>query len=62
MVTLPATLFKLLGGGVPGDFGPLPEARLAVLPGTTHVGVMAQAELLMAMIPQFLDAPPPEAK
>jgi hypothetical protein len=34
---------------------------LAVLPGTTHVGMLDRAEWLLAMIPPFLDAPPPEA-
>ncbi len=53
-------LFRLLGGGVVGDLGGLPNARLAVLPGTSHIGVMEQTELLLAIIPPFLDAPLPE--
>ena len=32
-----AELFRLRGGGVAGDLAGLPPARLAVLPGTTHV-------------------------
>ena len=32
-----AELFRLRGGGVPGDYVGLPAARLAVLPGTTHM-------------------------
>jgi pimeloyl-ACP methyl ester carboxylesterase len=55
-------LFRLRGGGVMGDLDGLPAARLAVLPGTTHLGVMAQPDLLLALIPPFLDAPMPEAK
>lgn len=39
-------LFRLLGGGVPGDLGGLPRSQLAVLPGTTHIGVMEQTALL----------------
>ena len=35
-------LFRLLGGGVPGDLTGLPTSQLAILPGTTHVGVVDQ--------------------
>jgi pimeloyl-ACP methyl ester carboxylesterase len=48
-------LFRLLGGGVPGDLTGLPDARLAVLPGTTHVGFMQRTEWLVSMITDFLD-------
>lgn len=51
-------MFRLLGGGVCGDLHGLPQARLAVLPGTTHVAVIDQTELLLAIVPPFLDAPP----
>ncbi|MBA2277115.1 MAG: hypothetical protein H0W06_05070 [Chloroflexia bacterium] len=54
-------MFRLLGGGVFGDMAGLPNSQLAVLPGTTHVTVVAQADLLLAMIPRFLDAPMPES-
>ncbi|MDQ3695815.1 MAG: alpha/beta hydrolase [Chloroflexota bacterium] len=54
-------LFRLLGGGVAGDVVGLPRSRLAVLPGTTHVGLVFQAEWLLSMISAFLDAPMPEA-
>ncbi|HLK38215.1 MAG TPA: alpha/beta hydrolase, partial [Polyangiaceae bacterium] len=47
--------FKLLGGGVPGDFQPLPRARLVVLPGTAHPGVML-SDLLPQAITPFLDS------
>ncbi len=36
-------------------------AQLAVLPGTTHVGMLDRVEWLLAMIRPFLDAPMPEA-
>ena len=55
-----AEMFQLLGGGVPGDFVGLPKAQLAVLPGTTHVGVVERTEWLHSMITAFLDAPMPE--
>jgi pimeloyl-ACP methyl ester carboxylesterase len=54
-------LFGLLGGGVPGDLTGLPKARLAVLPGTTHVTVMNRGDWLLPMITEFLDEPMPEA-
>jgi pimeloyl-ACP methyl ester carboxylesterase len=54
-------LFRLLGGGVPGDFTGLPKARLAILPSTTHVGVMNRADWLVPMVTEFLDEPIPEA-
>ena len=50
-------MFRLLGGGVPGDIAPLPRSWLAVMPGTSHIGVTARADMLMTMIPRFLDAP-----
>ena len=54
-------VFRLLGGGVPGDLTGLPKSQLAILPGTTHIGVISQTELLLGMIVPFLDAPMPEA-
>jgi len=37
-------------------FGLLPNAQLAVLPGTTHMGVMRRPRELLALITPFLDA------
>ncbi|MDA2804082.1 alpha/beta fold hydrolase [Nocardiopsis suaedae] len=51
-----AAMFRLLGGGVPGDLTGLPAARLAVLPGTTHIGVMGREEYLAPMVAEFLAA------
>ncbi len=48
-------MFKLLGGGVFGDVVGLPHSQLAVLPGTTHVGVIERTDWLMSMITEFLD-------
>ncbi len=56
-----AELFRLLGGGVAGDMVGLPRSQLAILPGTTHVTVVQRADLLLAIIPPFLDAPLPAA-
>jgi pimeloyl-ACP methyl ester carboxylesterase len=55
-------LFELLGGGVPGDFAGLPNARLAVLPGTSHFGVLASSDQLLPILTAFLDAMPPEGR
>jgi pimeloyl-ACP methyl ester carboxylesterase len=54
-------MFRLLGGGVAGDMVGLPRSQLALLPGTTHVTVVARADLLLAIVPPFLDAPLPAA-
>ena len=54
-------MFRLLGGGVFGDTpAGLPNSQLAILPGTSHVTLVYRADLLLAIIPPFLDAPLPE--
>jgi pimeloyl-ACP methyl ester carboxylesterase len=55
-------MFRLLGGGVFGDMAGMPNSQLAVLPGTSHVTLVYQANLLLAIIPPFLDAPMPTAE
>lgn len=56
-------MFRLLGGGVFGDSpAGLPSSQLAVLPGTSHVTLVSRADLLLSIIPPFLDAPMPEAE
>ena len=54
-------LLRLRGGGVPGDLAGMPNARLTILPGTSHIGVVQRADRLVPMISEFLDAPLPEA-
>jgi pimeloyl-ACP methyl ester carboxylesterase len=56
-----AEFFRLLGGGVPGDLYGLPRARLAILPGTTHVTIVNRAEWIASMVLEFLDAPEPKS-
>lgn len=53
-------MFRLLGGGVPGDLVDMPRARLAVLPGTTHVTILKRVDWVLSMVTEFLDAPMPE--
>jgi pimeloyl-ACP methyl ester carboxylesterase len=49
-------IFRLRGGGVVGDLVGLPPARLAVLPGTTHVTLVQRHDWLSSMVGDFLDA------
>lgn len=53
-------MFRLLGGGVFGDFAGVPPSRLAVVPGATHVGLMMQTEHLGRLIVPFLDEETPK--
>jgi hypothetical protein len=51
-------MFRLFGGGVMGDApAGLPNSQLAILPGTSHVTLVDRADLLLPIIPRFLDAP-----
>jgi pimeloyl-ACP methyl ester carboxylesterase len=52
-----ADLFRLRGGGAPGDFAGMSPARLAILPGTTHMTAPMRTAWLRPMIEEFLDAP-----
>jgi hypothetical protein len=54
-------LFRLLGGGIMGDMGkPLPAARIAILPATSHTAVITQPDLLHAFIEPFLKGSTPK--
>ena len=56
-------MFRLLGGGVFGDTpAGLPASQLAILPATSHVTVADRADLLLTIIPAFLDAPMPKSE
>jgi pimeloyl-ACP methyl ester carboxylesterase len=53
-------LFKLRGGGdknvaTQGFLTDAPRARLAILPATSHVGIIANADLIAALAVPFLD-------
>ncbi len=50
-------MYHIFGGGVFGDISGLPKSQLAILPATTHVGVMMQTDWLLKNVPAFLDAP-----
>jgi pimeloyl-ACP methyl ester carboxylesterase len=47
-------MFRLLGGGVPGDLVELPPSQLALLPGTSHEGVLDRFDWISSMIVAFL--------
>jgi pimeloyl-ACP methyl ester carboxylesterase len=53
-------MFRLLGGGKPGDMGsPPPDDQLAILPGTSHIGVFTTgAETFGKMAADFIDPKP----
>lgn len=48
-------MFRLLGGGVVGDLAGIPASQLAILPGTSHVGLLERVDWLHSMIEGFLD-------
>ena len=48
-------IFRLLGGGPTTDFMGASEDQLAILPGASHLGVIERVDLLMAIVPPFLD-------
>jgi pimeloyl-ACP methyl ester carboxylesterase len=47
-------MFRLLAGGGPGDLVTESRAQLALLPGTTHEGVLERLDWLSSMIIAFL--------
>ena len=52
-------MYRLKGGGPTPDFMSAPQSQLAILPGTTHIGVMERTDWLLAMVPSFLDTKSP---
>jgi pimeloyl-ACP methyl ester carboxylesterase len=50
-------MFRLLGGGNAGDLYQVPNEQLAVLPGTTHVTMVDQTDLLIPIVTRFLKTP-----
>ncbi|HWV73310.1 MAG TPA: alpha/beta hydrolase [Pseudosphingobacterium sp.] len=47
-------LYKLFGGGGLGELS-MSSSQLAILPGTMHTALTQKTDLLMAMIPRFLE-------
>ena len=52
-------MLRLLGGGVPGDIGkPVPEDQLAILPNTTHIGMLSTSAEKLAQLTRGRDFEP----
>lgn len=49
-------LFKAKGGGKTGDFHGLSKSRLAILPGTTHIGIIMHTQYWIPMVNDFLES------
>lgn len=50
-----AKTYKLLGGGVAADMGPMPKSQLAIIPSQSHVGLMmTQTAPILAYMNNFL--------
>lgn len=49
-------LFRAKGGGKMGDIHGMPQSRLAIIPGTTHIGMMMHMDWVAPMIIDFLDS------
>ena len=54
-----ALLLTLLGAAASGQLTTLPNARLAILPATSHLAVAADPTLLSSLVTPFLDDVPP---
>src|SRR5262245_2233854 len=57
-------MFKLRGGGdeeaaATGTISKVPDARLVILPATSHISISAAVQILEPMITAFLDDVPP---
>ncbi len=51
-----AEMFRLKGGEIHGDLQPRSASRLAILPDTTHVTLMARMAVIVPMVNDFFDA------
>ncbi|MDO3645273.1 alpha/beta fold hydrolase [Mucilaginibacter sp. L3T2-6] len=49
-----ARTYKLLGGGVTADMGPMPKSHLAVVPAQSHVSLMMQTNTILGYLNGFL--------
>ncbi|WP_225976318.1 alpha/beta fold hydrolase [Mucilaginibacter ginsenosidivorax] len=46
--------YKLLGGGVAADLGPMPKSHLAIVPAQSHVSLMMQTKTIAGYLDDFL--------
>lgn len=47
--------YKLLGGGVSADLGPMPKSQLAIVPAQGHVSLMMQTKTILGFLEGFLN-------
>jgi pimeloyl-ACP methyl ester carboxylesterase len=47
--------YKLLGGGVAADLGPMPKSHLAIVPSQGHVSLMMQTQTILSYLTNFLN-------
>ncbi|HEX2621596.1 MAG TPA: alpha/beta hydrolase [Phototrophicaceae bacterium] len=52
-------LYKLRGGGVPGDIVGAPASQLAIIPGATHTMTIDRVDVVAMFTNEFLNAAPP---
>ena len=52
-------MYRLLRSDAPWDGMTLSRSQLAVLPGTSHLSIMNRADLLLAIVPRFLEVTEP---
>src|SRR5262249_23759191 len=57
-----AEMFCLKGGEIHCDLQPRSASRLAILPDTTHVTLMARMTVIVPMVNDFFDAKPQKQK
>ena len=46
--------YRLLGGGVSADLGPMPKSHLAIVPSQGHVSLMMQTKTILGYLDGFL--------
>ena len=46
--------YRLLGGGVSADLGPMPKSHLAIVPSQGHVSLMMQTKTILGYLDDFL--------
>ena len=49
-----AKTYKLLGGGVAADMGPMPKSQLAIVPSQGHVSLVMQTTTILGYLNSFL--------
>jgi pimeloyl-ACP methyl ester carboxylesterase len=50
-----AKTYRLLGGGVSADLGPMPKSHLAIVPSQSHVTLMMHTKTILVYLNSFLN-------